>query len=142
MVGIKQFYINWAFCIYANLSGIKSATIFILQFLKIRSTLLNFQLGSILLLVLSGIDQKPMKQFLTKLIWMVLLIRCTSKNNLVVQHCDTCSQHTDTSKSKTDTAKTALDTIPVSIAIYGDSSFFKNYHQPFLSHSPWRLRIR
>ena len=66
-----------------------------------------------------------MKQFLTILIWMVLLIRCTSKNNLVVQHCDTCSQHTDTSKSKTDTAKTALDTIPVSIAIYGDSSFFE-----------------
>ncbi len=67
-----------------------------------------------------------MKKFLTIFIWMVLLIRCTSKNNLVVQHCDTCSQHTDTSKSKTDTTKTALDTIPASITIYGDSSFFEN----------------
>jgi hypothetical protein len=71
-----------------------------------------------------------MKQFLIIFIWMLLLIRCASKNNLVVHTCDTCSHHIDTSGSKTDTTTTALDTIPVSIAIYGDSSFFEKLSSP------------
>jgi Macroglobulin domain MG4 len=75
-----------------------------------------------------------MKKFLIIFISIVLLIRCTSKNNLVVQPviqtCDTCSHHTDTSKSKTDTTTIALDTIPASIVIYGDSSIFEKISSP------------
>ena len=71
-----------------------------------------------------------MKQFLIIFICIVLLIRCARENNHVVQICDTCSRHTDTTGSKTDTTKTTLDTIPVSIAIYGDSSFFEKLSSP------------
>jgi hypothetical protein len=75
-----------------------------------------------------------MKKFLIIFISIVLLIRCTSKNNLVVQPaiqtCDTCSHHTDTSKSKTDTTTIALDTIPASIVIYGDSSIIEKISSP------------
>ncbi len=77
-----------------------------------------------------------MKKFLIIIICGVLLIRCTSKDNLVVQSCDTCSQHIDTSKSKKDTTTTTivtvLDTIPVSISIAGagDSSFFEKLSSP------------
>jgi len=71
-----------------------------------------------------------MKQFLIIFICMVLLIRCTSKNNLSNQTCSTCSQHTDTTQ-------TALDTIPVSIAISGDSIFFEKLS----SQGPFSLAV-
>ncbi len=71
-----------------------------------------------------------MKKFLIIFIWMVLLIRCTSKNNLANQPCDTCLQHTDTTR-------TVLDTIPVSIAISGDSIFFEQLS----SQGPFSLAV-
>jgi hypothetical protein len=71
-----------------------------------------------------------MKKFLIIFIWMVLLIRCTSKNNLANQTCDTCSQHIDTTH-------TTLDTIPVSIAISGDSIFFEQLS----SQGPFSLGV-
>ncbi len=71
-----------------------------------------------------------MKKFLIIFIWMVLLIRCTSKNNLANQTCDTCSHHMDTTR-------TALDTIPISIAISGDSIFFEQLS----SQGPFSLAV-
>jgi hypothetical protein len=63
-----------------------------------------------------------MKYFLTLIILGIVLIKCTSKDNIVVTPCDTCGHHTDTSGSKTDTpkkdtTKVILDTVPVSITI-------------------------
>jgi hypothetical protein len=51
-----------------------------------------------------------MKYFLTLIVLSSMLIKCTSKDNIVITPCDTCGHHTDT-------AKVILDTVPVSITI-------------------------
>jgi hypothetical protein len=76
-----------------------------------------------LILALSELHKKEsVKYFLTIIVLSFVLIKCTSKDNIVIPPCDTCGRHTDTSGSKTDTSKkdttkVILDTVPVSITI-------------------------